>query len=140
MPHKFNFDPHQKINVDSAPRNLVGTVAQNPKTQSALLNGINNMNSGTQLPLQLNMALGKALKKKSLAKKKREKRRKRNRELRKTNEVRNLLGFQRNYPFSNKYFGQTFPKFVPDSMYFNPIAQDIGGLPKLEIDKESNLI
>jgi hypothetical protein len=145
MPEKFNFNPqNKKIQIDSNPRKLLANKIQvNPPTQSPLLNGINNLNSSSQVPLNLSMVLGKALKKKSDAKKKRLKRkklkRKRQRELRKTQEVRNLLGFQKNYPFSNKFYGQAFPKFVPDAMYFNPVSHDIGGLPKLELDKESRI-
>ena len=139
MPSKFSFNPSKKIQIDSAPRNLKGMTVQtqNPATQSPLLNGINNMNSSKQLPLNLNMVLGKALKKKKSAERKRRRRRRRARELREQQEVRSLLGFQKNFPFSNKYFGQSFPKFVPDSMYFNPTSTDIGGVPKLDVDESS---
>ena len=134
MPHKFSFDPKAKIQIDSRPRELARAVKVNPPTQSPLLNGINKMNSAVQMPLNLSMQIGKAVKKQKEAKKKRKKRKRKQRELRKTQEVRNLLGFQKNFPFSNKYFGENHPKFVPDSMYFNPVSQDIGGIPKLDVD------
>lgn len=53
------------------------------------------------------------------------------------NKARQLLGFQKNYPFSNKYFGNAYPKTVPETMYFNPISQDVGGIPKLSIEEKS---
>jgi hypothetical protein len=138
MPRKFSFDPKQKIQIDSNPRELSNKVQVNPPTQSPLLNGINNMNSAVQMPLNLSMVLGKAIKKRKDAKRKKKRKLKKQRELRTTQEVRNLLGFQKNYPFSNKFYGQAFPKFVPDAMYFNPTSQDIGGLPKLEVDTKSS--
>ena len=134
MPEKFSFDPQKKIKIDSQPRELARSVKINPPTQSPLLNGINNMNSAVQMPLNLSMVIGKAVKKQKDAKKKKKKLRRKQRELRKTQEVRNLLGFQKNFPFSNKYFGENHPKFVPDAMYFNPVSHDIGGLPKLDVD------
>ena len=137
MPQKFTFDPKHKIQIDSNPRELSNKVQINPPTQSPLLNGINNMNSAVQMPLNLSMVLGKAIKKRKDAKKRKKRKLRRQRELRKAQEVRNLLGFQKNYPFSNKFYGQAFPKFVPDAMYFNPVSHDIGGLPKLEVDTKS---
>lgn len=138
LPHQFSYNPNpnSKIQIDSQPRELANKPAPTPAIQSPLLTGINNLNSSSQLPLNLSMVIGKALKKKQKKKKRLKKKR---RQLRQRQEIRNLLGFQKNYPFSNKYFGQTFPKFVPDAMYFNPVSHDNGGLPKLELDTDSRL-
>lgn len=75
--------------------------------------------------------------------KKRKKKKKISRKLREErklkNKARELLGFQKNYPFSNKFFGNAYPNTIPEAMYFNPISQDIGGIPKLTVDEKSNL-
>lgn len=137
LPHRFSYNPGGKIQIDSQPRELATEARGAPAVQSPLLRGINSLNSSAQVPLNLSMEIGKALKKKKRSRRRKRRRRRRQRELRRRREVRGLLGFQRNYPFSNKFFGQAFPKFSPEAMYFNPVSHDIGGVPKLEVDAES---
>lgn len=74
-------------------------------------------------------------KRRSKHKRRTSRRKKEERKLR--SKARELLGFQKNYPFSNKFFGNAYPKTVPETMYFNPISQDVGGIPKLSIDEKS---
>lgn len=142
MPQKFSFNGERKLVNSPVPNQIVN---QNPATLSPLLNGINNLNSSKQIPLTMNLAINAAGQPPGLVKSK-SKTRKRKLELKKKkqqkykNEVRNLLGFQKNFPFSNKYFGNAYPKTIPETMYFNPISHDIGGVPKLEIDNQSKFL
>ena len=138
MPQNFNFPGPRKLQIDSRPNPQI-IHNMNPPTQSPLLNGINNLNSSRQIPLNLNMVIGKQNAQSSKYKKKRRLELKRKKNMKRIAEVRNLLGFQRNYPFSNKFFGQAYPKSIPDAMYFNPISQDIGGIPKLQFDSKSKV-